>query len=286
MLNTSQTYKDIVAADNHWFVIKLVIDEVGTFTETDLVSIETSGEVVGTKPEIGIAASGEVQLTMMDPTTAIPRMGVLRPYFKAVGMLPQSTTAAIENDYLALTDAEITDNYLVPDEDDSGAYVADDYLCFAATVEVETESEWLPKGVYFVDTRKYSTYGSESVVTIHGYDAMLKFEQEYPSTNHAWPYLDADVVAEMAQTVGVTVDQRTYDVMTSQYMVNLPTGYTMRETLEHIAASYCGNFCISPEGKLLLVPLIGFEPDITGNYLADEDGNAIVFGSEGWCILV
>ena len=69
-------------------------------------------------------------------------------------------------------------------------------------------------------------------------------------------------------------------------MLGLPVGYTMRETLEHISAAYGGNFIISNEGKLLFVPLYGFDPEINGNYLADESGNALVFGNEGWCILV
>lgn len=148
-------------------------------------------------------------------------------------------------------------------------------------------SEWLPQGTFFVDTRKLTSNDDGlNVLTIHGYDAIMKTEADYPDTSHNWPYLDRLVVAEIASTIGVTVDSRTNGFLTSEYMVDLPIGYTMRETLEHIAAAYGGNFVMSAENKLLFVPLYGLEPVITGNYLADENGNALVFGSEGWCILV
>lgn len=149
------------------------------------------------------------------------------------------------------------------------------------------QSEWIPQGVYFIDTRKRNqSAGSLGSIRITAYDSMAKAEADYPSTNHTWPYLDRLVVAEIATAMGVTVDSRTYDTMTASYMISLPTGYNMRETLEHIAAAYGGNFVMTAENKLLLLPLYGLDPTITGNYLADENGDALVPGDEGWCILV
>ena len=151
------------------------------------------------------------------------------------------------------------------------------------------QSEWLMQGVFFIDTRSESNNDSSyKTLTLHGYDAMLKAEQDYPNTNHAWPYLDTSVVAEIATAMGVSVDSRTNSFLTAGNMIDLPVGYTMRETLGHIAALYCGNFVISSDGKLLLVPLFGLDSDewLTGNYLADEDGNALTFGNEGWYALV
>lgn len=148
-------------------------------------------------------------------------------------------------------------------------------------------SEWLAQGTFFVDTRKLSEAVRErQTMTITAFDAMMKAEADYPDTNHDWPYLDKNVVAEIASTIGVTVDSRTNGFLTAGYMLYLPVGYTMRETLENIAASYGGNFVITADNKLLFVPLYGLDPTVSGNYLADESGNALVFGNEGWCILV
>lgn len=148
-------------------------------------------------------------------------------------------------------------------------------------------SEWISCGTYFVDTRKYSKSSSlVETMEITACDAMAKAEADYPNTSHNWPYLDKNVVAEIASTIGVTVDSRTNQFLTSGYMIGLPVGYTMRETLEHIAGAYGGNFVITSENKLLFVPLYGFDLAETGNYLADESGNALVFGNEGWYILV
>lgn len=158
---------------------------------------------------------------------------------------------------------------------------------FVRACDATRQSEWIPNGQYFIDTRAHNeTVGSLGTMQITAYDAMMKFEQDYPSTTHDWPYRDTLVIAEMASAVGISVDARVNQLLTSGYMLGLPVGYTMRETLGHIAAAYGGNFIISNEGKLLFVPLYGFDPDISGNYLADESGNALVFGNEGWCILV
>lgn len=149
------------------------------------------------------------------------------------------------------------------------------------------QSEWIPQGIYYIDTRAHNdTVNSIGTMQITACDAMLKFAQDYPSTNHAWPYADMAVINEMAAACGVTVDSRVTEYITAGYMINLPTGYTMREVLENIAAMYGGNFVITDVGELMFVPLYGLSPDINGNYLADESGNALVFGSEGWCILV
>ncbi len=148
-------------------------------------------------------------------------------------------------------------------------------------------SGWLNQGTFFIDTRKNNeSAGSLGTIQITAYDSMAKAEADYPSVNHSWPALDKTVVSDIATAIGVTVDSRTNSFLTSGYMIDLPLGYTMRETLEHIAAAYGGNFVITADNKLLFVPLYGFEPRVIGNYLADTNGDALVFGNEGWCILV
>lgn len=148
-------------------------------------------------------------------------------------------------------------------------------------------SDWLAQGTYFIDVRKErSTRSGVSILEISAYDSMIKAEADYPDTEHDWPYKDKLVVAEIASTIGVTVDSRTNAFLTAGDMIQLPAEYTMRETLEQIAAANGGNFVITNDNKLLFVPLFGLDYTESGNYLADENGNALTFGSEGWFIFV
>ena len=152
------------------------------------------------------------------------------------------------------------------------------------------QSEWLPAGVYFIDTRAHDqTANGVGLLRLTAYDAMLKGERDYPDTSHAWPYLDRLVVAEIASILSVSVDSRTNGFLTAGFLIDLPIGYTVRETLGHVAAAYGGNFVITAENKLLFVPLYGLDPEenIVGSYLAvDGSTDALTFGNEGWYILV
>lgn len=139
-------------------------------------------------------------------------------------------------------------------------------------------SEWISKGVYFVDTRK-NTLDAEGVkiLTLTGFDAMLMTEQDYPSSKLAWPAKDIDVVKEIAAFIGVEVDPRTIEIMTNGYDVQYPGGeYSCRDTLGYIAAMYGGCFIMNDIGKLRLVKLNSI-PKGT-NYLIDNSGFAITFG--------
>lgn len=151
-------------------------------------------------------------------------------------------------------------------------------------------SEWIAAGTYFIDTRaKNETYNSINTLEINAFDAMIKAEQDYPDTEHNWPYRDRAVVAEIAQAIGVTVDSRTYTFLTAANMIDLPLQYTMREVLEQIAAMYAGNFIITADDKLLFVPLFGLDPEETlvGRYWTPEGStDALTFGNEGGYILV
>ena len=139
-------------------------------------------------------------------------------------------------------------------------------------------SEYIYKGYYYIDTREVSHNDDGlDVVKIHGYDAMLLFEQPYPSDDqHDYPLLDVTMLQFMASAAGVDIDQRTLDIMDDGYMFSLPAGYTMREMLGFIASAYGGNFIITDEGKLLLIQLGGTPTETF--YLVDESDNAITFG--------
>lgn len=285
MQNTSAVYKSILSAQNHGFESKLEIVGVGTFYEGDLYSIETTDSLFSGSPQVGTAVAGEINVRMNDITLDIPRMAILKPYVRVTGMMPTGGAATLTDGVLTVDNSTISNGILTfaPDT----AMLEYDIIVFATTQYEYAESEWIQQGVYFVDTREVIKSDSgEDVLAIHGYDAMLIAEQNYPSSNHSWPYKDALVVAEIASAIGVSVDSRTSSYLTAGHMIDLPIGYTMREVLERISGMNCGSFVFSPIGELLFVPLYGFDYEVTGDYLADESNNALVFGNEGWCILV
>lgn len=111
-------------------------------------------------------------------------------------------------------------------------------------------SEWIPKGTFWIDTRSldYET----GVMTIRGYDAMLKAEANYIAGDVGlWPQAMSDVAEEIAGLIGVDIDSRT--VMDDTYEMQLPTGYSMREVLGYIAAANAGNWVITDDGTLRLI---------------------------------
>jgi hypothetical protein len=135
-------------------------------------------------------------------------------------------------------------------------------------------SEWLPKGTFYIDTRRKDT--SSGALVIHGYDAMLKMEQDYLKDGEdldSWPKTMPEVMAEIAAKIGVELDERN---VLHNYSIEAPVGYTMREVAGWIAAAHAGNWTITDAGKLRLVPL--YSNILTIGYLADESGNAITFG--------
>lgn len=138
------------------------------------------------------------------------------------------------------------------------------------------QTEWLQKGTYYIDTRQIDRV--TGILTIHGYDAMLKAEQPFltETTEDDWPKPMDEVVEEIAKRMGVTVDSRT--VISHTMTVGFPLGYTMREILGHIAVAHAGNWTITDVGELRLVGLTEF-PEET-NYLVTERGDVILFGTE------
>lgn len=112
-------------------------------------------------------------------------------------------------------------------------------------------SEWIPKGVFYIDTRE--TDRSTGILTLTGYDAMLKAEADYIGTGDVgeWPRTMDSVASEIAGMMGVTIDSRTG--LEGGYMMELPSGYTMREILGYIAAANAGNWIMTDEGKLRMI---------------------------------
>lgn len=229
MYSVSNLWKTIVAEQEHWFNVKVVINGV-TYPQTQIFEISTDLRMfTENQPVVGGCLAGELKLKILTPSATIPRMAQIMPYVQA-------------------TDGTNT-------------------------------AEWIPQGVYYIDTREQTQNDDGlDILTLHAYDAMLKTEGDYPDTTHSWPYGDTDVVQEIADALGVSVDARTWDLMTNNYQISLPAGYSMREVLSNIAAMYAGNFIMTYDGELLLVAVNGIPPET--NFLVDNVGEAITFGGD------
>lgn len=138
-------------------------------------------------------------------------------------------------------------------------------------------SEWLPKGVFYISTRRLDK--RTGFLELHGFDAMRRAGEVWDIDPYAnWPMSEQEAVADIARQMGVEEDPRT--ALSNSFPVDYPVDedgdLAMADVLEGIAVSEAGNWIISDEGKLLLLRL-GDIPAET-NYLVDENGDAITFG--------
>ena len=131
---------------------------------------------------------------------------------------------------------------------------------------------WIPKGVFF--TNKRSRDGD--YWEVEAYDAMRKADVVWePSNSLTFPMSMPTAVNLFCQMMGVKLDKRT--ALNSAYTIDYPANdYTVRNELCYIAAAHGGNWVITDEGKLRLIPLLS-APTETNN-LITEHGDAITFG--------
>ena len=117
-----------------------------------------------------------------------------------------------------------------------------------------TESEWLPYGTYYIAKRRRDPL--TGVLGLECYDALLKANAVWEPSSGAWPRAMSGVVTELAALLGVSVDARTAIGTGAAYVVDEPVaGATVRDVLGGIAAANGGNWIITPENKLRLVPV-------------------------------
>lgn len=136
-------------------------------------------------------------------------------------------------------------------------------------------SEWLPKGVFFTNRRAEDG----GYWTIEAYDCMRKAETVWtPDQSLVFPMTMPAAVNEFARIMQTEVDPRTK--LNPAYTIGYPANdYTIRDELRYIAAAHAGNWIITDEGKLLLVPLFS-TPEET-SCLVTEYGSAIILGGVG-----
>lgn len=143
---------------------------------------------------------------------------------------------------------------------------------YVRLVNGSRSSEWLPKGMFFVNRRVWE----DGLWTLEAYDAMLKADITWtPRPGFTFPCTMEAAVRDIALSMEVEPDTR--NVYLPYTMTAYPEGeYMRRDALRDIAAAHGGNWCISDAGRLRLVPLLSF-PAETG-YLVTEHGDAILFG--------
>lgn len=223
MQTVSALYQQIMSGEHY---AERKINIAGTdYGEDTIVSLTTTGGLFadGTL-SVGSAVSREINLSLWNVSTTIPKMAKLIPYYR----LSNGTQT----------------------------------------------SEWIQKGVYYIDTRSVDS----GLLTIHGYDDMLKAEQIWtPDQSLEFPMPMTQATNIIADIMGVEIDART--VLNSAYTVDYPANdYTLRDVLRYIAAAHGGNWIMSDAGELWLVGLNTLPPET--NYLCDEDGDWITFGGD------
>lgn len=254
MQETSSLYKQLLADPGHWKEYRLVIGEKGKLiTELDeailfggvRILIDTSGADNGYAEDIIVSMNTYGGLFSEN----MPVVGeCIASEISATILKPKADVPRMSR--------------VVP-------YVR---LCNG-----EKQSEWIRKGVFYIDKRSYSGEDNE-LMEIHGFDAMLFSEADFPSSYVDWPRRDIDVVRDIAKDMDVTVDSRTVAIMNKGYMIPYPAEYSQREVLGFLAAMYAGSFVMSDNGELRLVQLNGIPKETS--FLTDHAGFILRFGGD------
>ena len=138
------------------------------------------------------------------------------------------------------------------------------------------DGEWKQLGVFYLDERSKTPTG---IMTVVAYDSMLKADQVWvPDQFLEFPMPMDDAADVIAELMGITVDPRSQ--ISHSYTIDYPANdYTLRDVLKYIAVANGGNWTITANDQLLLVPLVGRAPEET-YYLIEEEGDAITFGGD------
>ena len=254
MQETSSLYKKLLADPGHWKEYSLVVGESGVLVNEHSETITFGGTSI-------LVASSGADSGFRE--SAIISMGTQKSIF------PDSTPTV--GNCIA---GQITVDMVRPKGDTPRRARLSPYVRLTNGVE---HSEWVQKGVFFIDRREYSGDENERI-TISGYDHIILTEADFPSSTDEWPRMDIDVVRDIASAIGTSVDTRTTQIMDKGYKINYPAEYSMREVLENIAAMYAGSFVMSDAGELLLVTMFGIPKETS--YLIDSAGFTITFGGE------
>lgn len=277
MQNVSANYQRLQNSQDKWYETRVDIQGVGIVNETDgLFSVDTSLEMFHGSPAIGSAVAGEIEFSLLEQSATIPNMARIQPQVRACGMAAKSSTASVVGERLIPQSASYANENVTIN---AAVSVSGENIIFPVDGEEYAESEWIPQGVFYIDTREVTAnQDGLDVLTIHGFDAMLKTEQEYASNETVGDNYDTAYVRAIAAAIGVQVDDRTWDIMQTGYIIPFPVGYSMREILGYIAASYAGSFIVTDEGKLRLISITDIPAET--NLLIDSVGDVLLVGGD------
>ena len=254
MQETSPLYKQLLADPGHWKECRLVIGEKGKLI---------------TELNEAILFGGVRILTSSSGADAGYAEDIIVSMFTSGSLFSEDTPAVGE-----CIASEITATILRPKADIPRMSRVVPYV---RLVNSEKHSEWIQKGVFYIDKHSFSGEDNE-LLTIHGFDAMLFAEADFPSSTKQWPRKDINVVRDIADEMDVPIDDRTVAIMNKGYMVQYPAEYSQRETLGFLAAMYAGSFVMSDSGELRLVQFGSIEKETS--YLIDHVGFVITFGGD------
>lgn len=158
----------------------------------------------------------------------------------------------------------------------------------------ESYSEWASFGTFFINQRDDSQHNG--LVTLDCYDAMLMANTPYLSesddTALVWPRPMIDVVEDIAARLEVGIDPRTKINTGADYMIPEPsTDKTMQSLLADIAICHGGNWIITEDNLLRLVPLTSAADetyrliDEDFNVITAADGSTIVYKDGGATVI-
>ena len=216
MQTVSALYNTIIAQTNHWFETKVTINGV-TYGEDKLMSVTATNRIFASEqPTVGGCLSGELEVKMLAPTVAIPRMAEVRPYVRVLSEeYPDADTWIPQGVYFIDT-RETTHN-------DNGLDILKIH-CYDAMLKAEAD---------YPSTSHTWPYSDKNVVKEIAWAMGLQANASYTSG----------------------IDSRTLTLMNKNYQIYAPIGYSMREVLGNIAAMYAGNWIMNYEGKLRLITL-------------------------------
>lgn len=146
-------------------------------------------------------------------------------------------------------------------------------------------SQWMDMGTFWINQRTKN----DDLIDLECYDAMMKGNQQYSDNSQTlnWPKPMSTVVTRIAQQMGVTIDTRTRIKTGTDYQCTKPGDKdTLLDILRWIGEVHGGNWIITPENKLRLVPLVTPPPetfnviDYSYNRIQTDDGYNLVWNIE------
>lgn len=152
-------------------------------------------------------------------------------------------------------------------------------LQFRANDNNGSTSSWYTKGTYLIDTLEKNPYNEVTRVT--AFDAMLKTEVGYLTTDTWVPTTDEYVVAQIADDIGVDIESATAAAISASPIDIIKTPYigtngtTDREMLSYVGIMRGGNWIINSANELQLI-----YPSVSPTNTANVDLEVVNFGAE------